>query len=458
MASPIVLPSFGTDGVRGAANTDLTPEVALALGRAAAGVLGGDTFVIGRDPRRSGPMLEAALAAGLASSGASVELLGVVPTPTVAWVCAERNLPGAMISASHNPFADNGIKLFAAGGIKLADEAEAQIQERFHAILTGDALNGSDHGASTIPVGAGVGSITSHDVAGAWVRSVVASLDGRTLDGVRIVLDCAHGAASEVGPQVFEQLGAHVTVIGDQPDGLNINLDRGSTSPETLQASVVEHGADLGLAFDGDADRLIAVDHTGALVDGDHILALLAVDWSATGRLRHNTLVVTVMSNLGLHIAMRNAGIDVRQTGVGDRHVLAELSRGGFSLGGEQSGHVICRDLATTGDGVLAAAQLVDAVVRSGESLADLATAAMTTVPQVLRNVRLAARDPDLVDKLAPFVERAEAELGDDGRILVRASGTEPLIRVMVEHLDASTAERICAELVQKTQDLVEPG
>ncbi|MEZ5229256.1 MAG: phosphoglucosamine mutase [Acidimicrobiales bacterium] len=448
----MVLPSFGTDGVRGVANTDLTPEVALALGRAAAGVLGGDTFVIGRDPRRSGPMLEAALAAGLAASGASVELLGVVPTPTVAWVCAERQLPGAMISASHNPFADNGIKLFAAGGIKLSDAAEADIQARFHAILT-DGAN-----TTAAPTGAGVGEITSHDPCDDWVHSVVESLGGRKLDGARVVLDGANGAASIVGPMVFEELGAHVTVIGNEPDGLNINLERGSTSPAALQAAVVEHSADMGLAFDGDADRLIAVDHTGAIVDGDHILAILANDWAASGRLRHNTLVVTVMSNLGLHLAMREAGIEVRQTGVGDRYVLAELDAGNFSLGGEQSGHVICRDLATTGDGVLAAAQLADAVVRSGSSLAELASNAMSTVPQVLKNVRLPARDPELLAKLSPHIEAAEAELGTQGRVLVRASGTEPLIRVMVEHLDAATAERICAQLVQTTQSFVTGG
>ncbi len=422
----------------------------MALGRAAAGVLGGDTFVIGRDPRRSGPMLEAALAAGLAATGASVELLGVVPTPTVAWACVQRGVAGAMISASHNPFADNGIKLFAAGGIKLSDDAEAEIQQRFHALLRGE------HPAEQVtPVGVDVGSIRSHDLSEDWVHSVVASLEGRKLDGVRVVLDCANGAASRTGPAVFEALGAHVTVIANTPDGVNINAECGSTSPAGLQAAVVEHSADMGLAFDGDADRLIAVDHTGEIVDGDHILALLAGDWAATGRLRHNTLVVTVMSNLGLHLAMREAGIEVRQTGVGDRYVLAELNDGDFSLGGEQSGHVICRDLATTGDGVLAAAQLADAVVRSGSSLADLAAAAMTVVPQVLRNVRLAVRDPELLDKLAPHIERAEAELGDAGRVLVRASGTEPLIRVMVEHLDAATAERVCDQLVQTTQDLV---
>ncbi len=451
------LPSFGTDGVRAVANTELTPEVALALGRAAAGVLGGDTFVIGRDPRRSGPMLEAALAAGLASSGVSVELLGMVPTPTVAWVCAQRQVAGAVISASHNPFADNGIKLFAAGGTKLTDAVEAEIQDRFHSILTGGWASEVATAGTAVPVGAEVGSITSHDASVSWMHSIVESLEGRDLDGVRLVLDCANGAASHLGPLVFTELGANVTVIGNEPDGLNINRDGGSTSPAALQLAVVEHAADMGLAFDGDADRLIAVDHTGTIVDGDHILALLAIDWASTGRLRHNTLVVTVMSNLGLHLAMRTAGIEVSQTGVGDRYVLAELDRGNFSLGGEQSGHFICRDIATTGDGLLAGAQLADLVVRSGRSLAELAGAAMTTVPQILRNVRLEARDPELLTKLAPHVATAEAELGDAGRVLVRASGTEPLIRVMVEHLDDATAHRICDDLVRATQELVDP-
>lgn len=444
------LPSFGTDGIRAVANTELTPEVALALGRAAAGVLGAETVAIGRDPRRSGPMLEAALAAGFASSGASVELLGMVPTPTVAWVCAERNIVGAVISASHNPFADNGIKFFAAGGVKLSDAVEAQIQRRFD-----ELLSGSTQAERPVPVGADVGSIVTADHTDAWVASVVASIEGRSLGGLRLVLDCANGAASHVGPQVFAALGADVTVIGNQPNGVNINDKRGSTSPEALQAAVVEHNADMGLAFDGDADRLIAIDNTGTIVDGDHILAMLAIDWAATGRLRHNTLVVTVMSNLGLHLAMRNAGITVSQTGVGDRYVLAELDAGNYSLGGEQSGHFICRDIATTGDGVLAAVQLSDLVLRSGQSLSVLAGAAMTTVPQVLRNVRLERRDPELLDKLAPRIIEAEAALGADGRVLVRASGTEPLIRVMVEHLDDSVANRICDELVAATEALV---
>ncbi len=322
----MALPAFGTDGVRGVANLDLTPEAALALGRAAAGVLVPSPaatherprFVIGRDPRRSGPMLEAALAAGLASCGIDVVLLGVVPTPTVAWICARDHVAGAMISASHNPFADNGIKLFAAGGLKLSDEAEAEIQQRFH-----DALERSPASAApgpTIVSGSAVGRVDPTDVADEWIESVIATIDGRRLDGVSIVLDTANGSASAVGPEVFRRLGAEVTVLCDGPDGLNINADCGSTSPQALASAVVERGAAFGLAFDGDADRLIAVDHTGAIVDGDHILCLLAADWKATGRLTHDTLVVTVMSNLGLHLAMASAGITVRQTGVGDRY------------------------------------------------------------------------------------------------------------------------------------------
>ncbi len=456
----MALPAFGTDGVRGVANIDLTPEVALALGRAAAGVLvptpsaaaTGDArprFVIGRDPRRSGAMLEASLAAGLASSGIDVVLLGVVPTPTVAWVCARDGLAGAMISASHNPFADNGIKLFAAGGLKLSDEAETEIQQRLHQVLGRSWVSSPSEAGLAAVSGDAVGSIEPLDVTADWIDSVVATIDGRRLDGVSIVLDTANGAASAVAPAVFRRLGAHVTVLADQPDGLNINADRGSTSPGALASAVVGTGGAFGLAFDGDADRLIAVDHTGTIVDGDHILCLLAQDWKATGRLADDTLVVTVMSNLGLHLAMRAAGITVRQTGVGDRYVLAELQAGGYSLGGEQSGHVICRDLATTGDGILAGVQLADAIVRSGRSLAELASEAMTTVPQILRNVRLSVPDPGLLDRIHPEIESAERELGSDGRVLVRASGTEPLIRVMVEHLDDATAVQVCDRLVQ---------
>lgn len=437
---PPIFPTFGTDGVRGLANTDLTPDVAQALGRAAAEFLVGKQVAIGRDTRRSGPMLEAALAAGYMSAGVNVELLGVVPTPTVSRVAADAGIPGAMISASHNPYPDNGIKLFAAGGLKLGDETEANIQARFHEIL------GTPHQEG--PTGDGVGVLVETQGSHGWVRSVVDSVEPQALSELRIVLDCANGSAHELGPEVFRTLGADVTVIGADPDGCNINAECGSTHPDSLQKAVVELGANFGLAFDGDADRLVAVAGDGSIVDGDHILAILAKDWSQTGRLHHNAVVVTVMSNLGFHIAMKASGIEVIQTGVGDRYVLESLNKGGYSLGGEQSGHVICRDLASTGDGVLAGVQLADAVLRSGTTLTDLASNAMTTVPQILHNIRLPRRDPDLVNRLAPAIAAAEATMGSDGRVLVRASGTEPLLRVMVEHLDDATATSICAQLV----------
>jgi phosphoglucosamine mutase len=425
--------SFGTDGVRGVANEDLTPELALALGRASARVLGGDAVVIGRDTRRSGPMLEAALAAGYASEGVSVCLLGVVPTPTVAHAAASRGVPGAMISASHNPFPDNGIKLFAAGGRKLADEAEDQLEAELAHLL------GS--GGGERPTGAGVGSIAHDDggAAAAYADDLHRAIGSRTLSGLSVVLDCAHGAASTLAPDVLRAAGVEVTVVHAEPDGVNINEDAGSTSPEALQQAVVDHGADLGLALDGDADRLLAIDGSGALVDGDHVIAILAIDRQAQGRLPHDTVVATVMSNLGFRQGMARRGITVVDTKVGDRYVLEALARTGAALGGEQSGHVIQADLATTGDGLLTALSLLDVVARAGRSLADLAADAMTSLPQVLVNVRLAQRDADLLDRLAGDIAEAEARLGDEGRVLVRPSGTEPLIRVMVE---APTSER----------------
>ncbi len=448
-----MFPSFGTDGVRGLANEVLTPDVSVALGRAAAEVLGGKRVVIGRDTRRSGHMIEAGLIAGYTSAGVDVDLLGVVPTPAVAWASLGDDVSGAMISASHNPFADNGIKLFAPGGNKLGDEVEASIQERFHELLGGAVFPG--------PTGADIG-IMRNDPATAsvdgWIELITNSVAPRAFAGHRFVLDCANGAASGWAADIFGALGADITVIGDAPDGININSGCGSTHPEILQAATVEAGASAGLAFDGDADRLIAVDHTGAIVDGDRILAILAADWKATERLNHNTVVVTVMSNLGFHRAMAAADINVATTGVGDRYVLEELGRGGFSLGGEQSGHVICRDLAGTGDGILAAVQLMDAVIRSDQPLASLASNSMTTVPQVLKNVRFSVRDPDIVNKMAPDVEKASAEMGDDGRVLVRASGTEPLVRVMVEHVDATVADRVCDELCDRARELIPPN
>jgi phosphoglucosamine mutase len=439
---------FGTDGVRGVAGDELTEHFAWQLGRAAAEVLSSSTVtevVVGGDTRESTPALAAALAAGFRSAGVDVVPLGVAPTPMVAFEAQRRRALGAVVSASHNPFHDNGIKLFAAGGRKLSDEIEARIE---------DALRRLD-GEPTAPDTRTVRDADQvhrldqpRDVDhGPYVDHVLAYLEGRRLDGVRVVVDAANGAAHVVGPAALRAAGADVVVVADRPDGRNINDGCGATVPAHVAAAVVARGADVGIALDGDADRLIAVDHTGAIVDGDHIMAIVAGDLRAKGELRHDTVVVTVMTNLGFRLAMQQAGIDVVETAVGDRYVLEALARGGYSLGGEQSGHVIFADHATTGDGILTALALLDAVVRSGRPLADLAAAAMTSLPQVLVNVRVASGVPDVAAALADDIARAEAVLGDHGRVLVRASGTEPLVRVMVEAPTHDDAQRIADDL-----------
>jgi phosphoglucosamine mutase len=433
---------FGTDGVRGVANAELTPELALALGRAAARVLGNGRVAIGRDTRRSGAMLESALAAGLASEGADVVLLGVVPTPAVAWWSAVEGAPAAMVSASHNPFPDNGIKVFAPGGLKLADDAEAQLEREL------------DVTAAVRSTGAAVGTVSAHDVLDGYADTVVASLGGRRLDGLRAVVDCANGSAGVVAPRVLGALGVDVEVLHACPDGMNINAGCGSTHPEAVGRTVVERSADLGVAFDGDADRVLLVDGAGEVVDGDQIIALCASDRHARGVLPGDAVVVTVMTNLGFRLAMRQRGIGVVETRVGDRHVLEALEARGLALGGEQSGHVIFRDLATTGDGLLTAVQTLDVVVRAGKPLADLASDTMTRLPQVLRNVRVAERDPGIVDRLAPEIAAVEGRLGDQGRVLVRTSGTEPLVRVMAEAPTAAEAEAAAADLVRAVEAL----
>ncbi|HEX7165474.1 MAG TPA: phosphoglucosamine mutase [Acidimicrobiales bacterium] len=441
--------TFGTDGVRGLANAELTPELVLALGRAAARVLGEGPWVVGRDTRRSGPMLQAALAAGLASEGAGVVDLGVVPTPAVAHAAASRSLPGAVVSASHNPFPDNGVKFFAPGGHKLPDDVEDRLEAELRALLApAGSAPGADGGEPK--VAAAVGTISTDATAvDAYAAHVLAVLADRTLAGARVVLDCANGSASAIAGEVFRRAGANVTVLHAQPDGTNINHGSGSTHPQALQDAVrATPGAVVGLAFDGDADRVLAVAPNGDLVDGDHILALAAVDLRDRGLLANDTLVVTVMSNLGLRLAMADAGIDVVETKVGDRYVLEALEAGGFSLGGEQSGHVIFRDLATTGDGLLTGLLLADLVVRRGEPLDAMAAAAMTRLPQVLENVRV--RDRDAVataEEVMAAVAKVERELGDHGRVVLRPSGTEPLVRVMVEAPTAEQAERAADRL-----------
>ncbi len=447
---------FGTDGVRGVANVDLTPELALALGRAAVRVLGGDRYAVGRDTRRSGPLLEAALAAGLASEGADVTVLGVVPTPEVAWWSATEDAPAAMVSASHNPFADNGIKLFSAGGRKLPDDVErrleAELQRLLGAVVSGDAAAPPP---GPVPTGAEVGRIVP--AAGddgphrGYAAAVAASIDGRHLDGLTAVVDCANGSASVVAPTVLRDLGVDVHVLHDRPDGTNINDGCGSTHTNGLARAVVERGADLGVAFDGDADRVLMVDAAGELVDGDQLIALCAVDRHERSTLPGDAVVVTVMTNLGFRLAMEAHGIAVVETAVGDRYVLEALEARGLALGGEQSGHLIFRDLATTGDGLLTAVQVLDVVVRSGRPLAEVA-GVMSRLPQVLRNVRVARRDPAVVEHLAADIAAVEGRLGELGRVLVRPSGTEPLVRVMAEAPTEAEAEAAVAELVRAVE------
>ncbi len=434
---------FGTDGVRGLANGLLTAELALSLAQAAAVVLGHDQMadgkrpraVIARDPRASGEFIAAAVEAGLASAGVDVYDAGVLPTPAAAFLIADLGADfGVMISASHNPAPDNGIKFFARGGQKLPDEVE-------------DAIEAQLEREVFRPVGIGVGRIQRFaDAEDRYVVHLLSTLPHR-LDGLKVVLDCAHGAASGCSPQVFKDAGADVLVIGAEPDGLNINDGVGSTHMQQLQAAVVAHGADLGIAHDGDADRCLAVDHEGTVVDGDQIMAILAVALKGAGKLRDNVLVATVMSNLGLKIALRGAGISLRETGVGDRYVLEDMRNGGYSLGGEQSGHVIFADYATTGDGVLTGLQLAAEVARTGRSLKALA-GVMTKLPQLMINVKGVDKQRAKTDEgVSAAVADAERELGDTGRVLLRPSGTEALVRVMVEAGDMDTATRICRDL-----------
>ncbi|MFN0092645.1 MAG: phosphoglucosamine mutase [Acidimicrobiales bacterium] len=433
---------FGTDGVRGVAGLELSPEYALALGRAAARVLGARRFVVGRDTRLSGPMLEAALCAGLAAEGVEAVRLGVCPTPTVAWAAAaEPGVAGAVISASHNPFSDNGIKLFALGGLKLGDAGQHAIE----AVLAEPAL-----GSAAAPGNgeAVVGRIVEDRTALAgYGAALIASLEGRRLDGVRAVIDCANGAAFELAPRLLAELGVELQVIADRPDGRNINDGCGSTALGGLAEAVRSSGAALGLAFDGDADRVLAVDAAGELIDGDQLIGMCALDRRRRGALPDATVVVTVMANLGFRLGMERHCITVRETAVGDRYVLEELERGGWALGGEQSGHVIFRDLATTGDGLLTAVQVLDLVHRRGATIRELADEAMTRLPQVLRNVRVERADPAALEAVAAQVSVVEARLGGQGRVLIRPSGTEPLVRVMVEAADAADAEAAAEEL-----------
>jgi phosphoglucosamine mutase len=435
---------FGTDGVRGVANRELTAELALALGSAAArrlassGGPGRRVAVIGRDPRASGEMLEAAVIAGLTSEGVDALRVGVLPTPAVAYLTRAYDADfGVMISASHNPMPDNGIKIFGPGGHKLDDDTEDQIEEL---VATGPGLR---------QVGAGIGRVVDAvDAADRYLRHV-SKVSTLPLDDLTVVVDCAHGAASSAALRAYRAAGARVIPINADPNGLNINDGCGSTHLDSLRGAVIAHRADLGLAHDGDADRCLAIDANGELVDGDAIMVVLALAMQEAGELASNTLVTTVMSNLGLHLAMRSAGITVRTTAVGDRYVLEELRAGEYSLGGEQSGHIVMPALGSTGDGIVTGLRLMTRMVQTGSSLAELASR-MQTLPQVLINVEVADKaTAAATPAVQAAVEQAEAELGDTGRILLRPSGTEPMIRVMVEAPEADVAQRVAARVAE---------
>lgn len=429
---------FGTDGVRGVANTELTAELALRLGRAAVNVLAGGAgkpqrarVVVGRDPRASGEFLEAAVTAGLASAGADVLLAGVVPTPATAFLTDRLGADfGVMLSASHNPMPDNGIKIFAAGGTKLPDAVEDQLEQAL------------EHPA-VAPTGAGVGRVRPiPDAAADYVGHLLAAIPNR-VNRLRLVVDCANGAASAVGPDAYRLAGADVTTIHSDPDGLNINEGCGSTHMDALVEAVIASSADIGLAHDGDADRCLAVDANGRIVDGDQLMAILALAMHDAGTLREDTVVATVMSNLGFKHAMEAAGVKVVETDVGDRYVLEEMRAGGYNLGGEQSGHVILGDHATTGDGILTGLMVLARMSATGRSLAELA-GVVDPLPQVLVNVGGVDRSRLADDEaVAAALAQARDQLGDAGRILLRPSGTEPLVRVMVEAPTQEQAETV---------------
>ena len=438
---------FGTDGVRGVANRELTAELALALGAAAARHLatsgpGRRVAVVGRDPRASGEMLEAAVIAGLTSEGVDALQVGVLPTPAVAYLTGAYDAGfGVMISASHNPMPDNGIKIFGPGGHKLDDDTEDQIEEL---VAAGPGLR---------PVGAGIGRrINAGDADDRYLRHL-SKVSPLPLDDLTVVVDCAHGAASSVAARAYRAAGARVIPINAEPNGLNINDGCGSTHLDSVQSAVVAHRADLGLAVDGDADRCLAIDADGQLVDGDAIMVVLALAMKQAGELASNTLVTTVMSNLGLHLAMRSAGITVRTTGVGDRYVLEELRAGAYSLGGEQSGHIVMPAVGSTGDGIVTGLRLMTRMVQTRSSLATLASA-MRSLPQVLINVKVADKaTAAAAPSVQSAVEEAEAELGDTGRILLRPSGTEPMIRVMVEAPEEGVAQEVANRVADAVSD-----
>jgi len=433
---------FGTDGVRGVALTELTEQYVADLGYAAATVLSLNHVVIGRDTRESGLVLQTALARGFAAGGATVELLGVTPTPAIAFAAAQRGCAGAAVTASHNSYADNGVKIFGIGGIKLTDDQEQLIEATMAAITPQ---------SSAVPVGAITESIAAIND---YRNSIEGLVPSRAFADIRIVVDCANGAMSDVAPYVLAQLGATVIAIHCEPNGKNINAECGATYPKIIGEAVRLHQAAIGLAFDGDGDRVIAVDHVGNVVDGDHLLALAAIDMHERNVLDGNGVVVTVMTNAGFHESMAKHGISVVTTPVGDRSVLLALEENKYVLGGEQSGHIIYRKDATTGDGLLAGVRLVDLVRRKNVMLQKLAQDAMTSLPQVLINVRVESVASDLATQFAQEIAAAERDLNGVGRVLLRASGTEPLVRVMVEaqfeETANSVAQRLAASVIKR--------
>jgi phosphoglucosamine mutase len=438
---------FGTDGVRGVANTELTPEFAFRLGRVGGYVLTKDSNVrpkvlIGRDTRISGEMLEGALVAGLLSIGAEVMRLGVISTPGVAYLSRVMDAQaGVMISASHNPVQDNGIKFFGPDGFKLTDEQEAEIE----------AILDAEEDTLPRPTGAGVGSVTEYYEGGQKYISYLKQTVDEEFVGIHVALDCAHGATSSLATHLFADLEADISMMGASPDGLNINDGVGSTHPENLAAFVLERGADVGLAFDGDGDRLIAVDEKGQIVDGDQIMFIIGKYLNAKGRLKKNTVVSTVMSNMGFYKALEENGMTSVQTAVGDRYVVEEMKANDYNVGGEQSGHIIFLDYNTTGDGLLTGIQLVDIMKITGKKLSELA-GEMTIFPQELVNVRVTDKHAVTQnERVAAVIAEVEADMASNGRVLVRPSGTEPLVRVMVE----AATEEACKEYVNRIADVV---
>lgn len=439
---------FGTDGVRGIANKELTPELAFYLGKAGAKVLSKfhkkPLFVIGRDTRISGDMLEAAVVAGLCSSGADVVKVGIVPTPAVAYLTRHFKADaGIVISASHNPVEYNGIKFFDSRGYKLPDELEDEIEEIVH---NGDFEKNP-------PIGAEVGRVYEKDGLSSYVDYVVSLFGENYFKGFNVALDCANGASFKAAPLVFERLGAKLTVINNEPDGCNINVKCGSTHPEVLSQFVKDKDFDIGFTFDGDADRLIAVDEEGEVVNGDHVMAIWASHLKETGRLLKDTVVATVMSNMGLEVALRKMGIKMVRTKVGDRYVMEEILKNGYIFGGEQSGHIIFLDHNTTGDGIITAVNLLAVLKEKNKKLSELKNI-MQVFPQVLINVKVKSKEEyEKNDEIKEEIKKAERELGENGRIVVRPSGTEPLIRVMVEgekeDIINSIAKRV-ADVIQK--------